>query len=124
MRKWSALDIVLQHGEQLLLATESMETALKKVDRVMDDMRYQQCNNTYFLVTPVELEEITEEQYDMRLDRSDLIIIAQALNCLIQAESNPIGKLLFQGVKSAVADILTEYPNASVFEVKPNMLEE
>ncbi len=60
----------------------------------------------------------------MRLDRSDLIIIAQALNCLIQAESNPIGKLLFQGVKSAVADILTEYPNASVFEVKPNMLEE
>ncbi len=62
MRKWSALDIVLQHGEQLLLATESMETALKKVDRVMDDMRYQQCNNTYFLVTPVELEEITEEQ--------------------------------------------------------------
>ncbi|MFU9946072.1 hypothetical protein ACNF5H_03715 [Fannyhessea vaginae] len=60
----------------------------------------------------------------MELDRSDLIIIAQALNCLIQAEPNPIGKGISQSVKSAVADILTEYPNASVFEVKPNMLEE
>lgn len=46
----------------LPIDTEPMKEALKKVDRVMDDMRYQQCNNTYFLVTPVELEEITEEQ--------------------------------------------------------------
>ena len=46
----------------LPIDTEPMKEALKKVDRVIDDMRYQQCNNTYFLVTPVELEEITEEQ--------------------------------------------------------------
>ena len=41
--------------------TEPMKEALKKVDRVIGDMRYQQCNNTYFLIIPVELEEITEE---------------------------------------------------------------
>lgn len=60
----------------------------------------------------------------MELDRSDLIIIVQALNCLIQAEPNPIGKGISQSVKSAIADILTEYPFARVFEVKPNKLEE
>lgn len=59
---WKALDIVLQHGEQLPLATVSMGTAFEKVDRVTEDMRYQLCNNTYFLITPIELEEITEEQ--------------------------------------------------------------
>lgn len=57
----SALSIILQHKEQLPLATKSMETALKKVDRVIDDMRCQLSNNTYFLIIPVELEEITEE---------------------------------------------------------------
>ena len=46
----------------LPIDTEPMKEALKKVDRVIDDMRYQQRNNTYFLVIPVELEEITEEQ--------------------------------------------------------------
>lgn len=60
----------------------------------------------------------------MELDRSDLIIIAQALNCLIQAEPNPIGKEIFQSVKSAVADILTEYPTARCFLIQPNKLEE
>ena len=42
--------------------TEPMKEALKKVDRVIDDMRYQQRNNTYFLIIPVELEEIIKEQ--------------------------------------------------------------
>lgn len=42
--------------------TEPMKEALKKVDRVIDDMRYQQRNNTYFLVIPVGLEEINKEQ--------------------------------------------------------------
>lgn len=60
----------------------------------------------------------------MELDRSDLIIIAQALNCLIQAEPNPIGKEIFQSVKSAVADILTEYPNARGFLIQPDKLKE
>ena len=46
----------------LPIDTEPMKEALKKVDRVIDDMRYQQRNNTYFLIIPVELEEITEEQ--------------------------------------------------------------
>lgn len=45
----------------LPIGTEPMKEALKKVDRVIDDMRYQQCNNTYFLITPVELEEIIKE---------------------------------------------------------------
>lgn len=46
----------------LPIDTEPMKEALKKVDRVIDDMRYQQRNNTYFLIIPVGLEEITEEQ--------------------------------------------------------------
>lgn len=46
----------------LPIDTEPMKEALKKVDRITDDMRYQQRNNTYFLITPIELEEITEEQ--------------------------------------------------------------
>lgn len=50
----SALSIILQHKEQLLpLATKSMETALKKVDRVIDDTHYQQSKNLYFLVIPM-----------------------------------------------------------------------
>lgn len=58
---WNALCFILEREEPLPLATESMETALKKVDRVIDDMRYQQRNNTYFLIIPVELEEINKE---------------------------------------------------------------
>lgn len=57
-----ALSFTLQHKESLPLTTESMETAFEKVDRVIDDMRYQQCNNTYFLIIPVVLEEIIKEQ--------------------------------------------------------------
>ena len=59
---WNALSIILQHKEPFLLADESMEAAFEKVDRVIDDMRYQQCNNAYFLIIPVELEEIIKEQ--------------------------------------------------------------
>lgn len=46
----------------LPIDTEPMKEALKKVDRVIDDMHYQLSNNTYFLVIPVAIEEITEEQ--------------------------------------------------------------
>lgn len=46
----------------LPIDTEPMKEALKKVDRVIDDMRYQQRNNAYFLIIPVELEEIIKEQ--------------------------------------------------------------
>lgn len=58
----STLVIILQHKEQIPLETETMIAAFKKVDRAIDDMRYQQCDNTYFLIIPVGLEEITEEQ--------------------------------------------------------------
>lgn len=58
----SSLVIMLQHKEQLPLETKTMIAAFKKVDRAIDDMCYQQCDNTYFLIIPVELEEITEEQ--------------------------------------------------------------
>lgn len=57
-----ALSSILQDEEQLPIATELMETAFEKIDRVTDDMRCQLSNNTYFLIIPVELEEITEEQ--------------------------------------------------------------
>lgn len=57
-----ALSSILQQEEQLPIATGSMETAFDKVNRITDDMRYQQRNNTYFLVIPVELEEIIKEQ--------------------------------------------------------------
>lgn len=59
----------------------------------------------------------------MELDRFDLKIIQRALALLMQV-SNPIDEEILQNTESAIADILTEYPNASVFEVKPNMLEE
>lgn len=107
----------------LPIDTEPMKEALKKVDRVIDDMRYQQCNNTYFLIIPVVLEEIIKEQQHMELDRFDLKIIQRALALLMQV-SNPIDEETLQNTESAIEDILTEYPNASVFEVKPNMLEE
>lgn len=46
----------------LPIDTEPMKEALKKVNRITDDMRCQLSNNTYFLIIPVELEEIIKEQ--------------------------------------------------------------
>lgn len=46
----------------LPIDTEPMKEALKKVDRAIDDTRYQQSKNLYFLIVPVAVEEITEEQ--------------------------------------------------------------
>lgn len=61
----------------------------------------------------------------MELSRFDLAIIKRALKLLIQVDHNSaFSKEILQSTESAVADILTEYPNANVFEVKPNMLEE
>lgn len=59
----------------------------------------------------------------MELDRFDLNIIQQALELLMQV-NNPIDEEILQNTESAIEDILTEYPNASVFEVTPNKLEE
>lgn len=59
----------------------------------------------------------------MELSRFDLKIIQQALTLLMQV-NNPIDEEILQNTESAIEDILTEYPNASVFEVQPNKLEE
>lgn len=59
----------------------------------------------------------------MELGRFDLNIIQQALELLMQV-NNPIDEEILQNTESAIEDILTEYPDASVFEVNPNMLEE
>lgn len=61
----------------------------------------------------------------MELDRFDLKIIQRALALLLQVERDGVfSKEILQSTESAVADILTEYPNASVFEVTPDKLEE
>lgn len=59
----------------------------------------------------------------MELDRFDLKIIQQAIALLMQV-SDLVDEEILQNTESAIEDILTEYPNASVFEVKPNKLEE
>lgn len=59
----------------------------------------------------------------MELSRFDLKIIQRALALLMQV-SNPIDEKVLQNTEGAIEDILTEYPNASVFEVKPDKLEE
>lgn len=59
----------------------------------------------------------------MELDRFDLKIIQQALALLMQV-SNPIDEKALQSTERAVADILTEYPNASGFLIQPDPLEE
>lgn len=58
----SALSITLQHKESLPLEPEPMETAFEKVDRAIDDTRYQPSKNLYFLIVPVAIEEIKEER--------------------------------------------------------------
>lgn len=59
----------------------------------------------------------------MELGRFDLNIIQQALELLMQV-NNPIDEEILQNTESAVADILTEYPTASVFLIQPDKLEE
>lgn len=60
----------------------------------------------------------------MELSRFDLTTAVLALRVMIQAHHCTIDEKVLQSTERAVADILTEYPNASVFEVKPDMLEE
>lgn len=62
----------------------------------------------------------------MELNRFDLIVLKNTLRYVIKTEGDKglFKKKILQSTESAVVDILTEYPNASVFEVKPDMLEE
>ena len=46
----------------LPIDTKPMKEALKKVDRAIDDTWHRQSKNLYFLIVPVAIEEITEEQ--------------------------------------------------------------
>lgn len=61
----------------------------------------------------------------MELSRFDLTIIKRALKLLLQVERDGVfSKEILQNTESAIEDILTEYPNASVFLVQPDELEE
>lgn len=60
----------------------------------------------------------------MDLSRFDLAIIKRALKLMMQVEHGPFGKEILQSTESAVADILTEYPNTTAFVVQPDKLEE
>lgn len=62
----------------------------------------------------------------MELSRFDLIVIRDALMSVIQAEGNVnvSRKSAYQSTRTAVIDILTEYPDTTIFEVTPNKLEE
>lgn len=60
----------------------------------------------------------------MELSRFDLAIIKRALSLLVQIARDTPDEKIIQSTENAVADILTEYPNASVFSVKPDKLEE
>lgn len=58
---WNALCFILEREEPLPLATESMETAFEKVERVIEDTYPQRPRDIHFIVVPVELEEINKE---------------------------------------------------------------
>ena len=62
----------------------------------------------------------------MNLNRFDLIVLKNTLRYVIQTEGDKglFKKKLLQSTESAVADILTEYPNTTVFVVQPDKLEE
>ena len=60
----------------------------------------------------------------MELSRFDLAIIKQALKLLIQVDNGVFGKRILQRTEQNVADILTEYSDATGFSVQPNKPEE
>lgn len=60
----------------------------------------------------------------MELSSFDLEIIKHALVFLKQREPDVESKEYIESTIKTVTDIMREYPNASVFEVKPNKLEE
>lgn len=58
------------------------------------------------------------------LSRFDLAIIKRALKLLIQVDHGSVfSKEILQSTKNAVEDILTEYPNTTVFVIQPDKLE-
>jgi hypothetical protein len=62
----------------------------------------------------------------MELNRFDLIVLKNTLRYVIETEGDKglFKKKILQSTESAVVDILTEYPNTTVFLVQPDKLEE
>lgn len=62
----------------------------------------------------------------MELNRFDLIVLKNTLRYVIETEGDKglFKKKILQSTESAVADILTEYPNTTAFVVQPDKLEE
>lgn len=60
----------------------------------------------------------------MELSRFDLAIIKRALSLLVQIGRDTPDEKIIQSTENAVTDILTEYPDTTIFEVTPNKLEE
>lgn len=62
----------------------------------------------------------------MGLNRFDLIVLKNTLRYVIETEGDKglFKKKILQSTESAVVDILTEYPNTTVFVVQPDKLEE
>lgn len=59
----------------------------------------------------------------MELSRFDLTTAVLALRVMIQAHHCTIDEKVLQSTERAIADILIEYPNNSVFLVQPDLLE-
>ena len=57
----TALSIALQYKDQLPLETKPTEKAFEKVGCIIAEERHQRRKNVRFLITPVELEELTKE---------------------------------------------------------------
>lgn len=54
----------------------------------------------------------------MELDRLDLIVIRNTLKHVIQSK-DLFGTEILKSTENAVTDILTEYPDTTIFEVTP-----
>lgn len=54
----------------------------------------------------------------MELDRFDLIVIRNTLKHVIQSK-DLFGTEILKSTENAVTDILTEYPDTTIFEVTP-----
>lgn len=57
----NALSIALHYKDQLPVAIKSTEEAIGKVGCIIAEERHQRRKNVRFLITPVELEELTKE---------------------------------------------------------------
>lgn len=57
----TALGVTLHYKDQIPIAIESTEEAFEKVGCIIAEERHQRRKNVRFLITPVELEELTKE---------------------------------------------------------------